>query len=124
MTLNIQILTPARPFTVKLDWLGPDGVIIEGHNIPEDGVFSMSGTELATVYIELGKGVPPGRRRALVLGRNGDDQGFWGAEIVNMVKDQVVERTITLMKKPLEDADGDLIPDKIDECPGDDKLGC
>jgi hypothetical protein len=123
--LKLEIRTIDRPFFANIEWFGPSGRInLRDPRIPAIGNFPLKGNALGSVYVELGDTEPPGPRRALVKG-NIDADVYWGTARITLVKDQVVEHTLVLTKGPIPDADGDTVPDDIDDCSNeDDRVKC
>lgn len=123
--LKIEIKTIDRPFFANIEWFGPNGRInLRDPRIPAIGNFPLKGNSLGSVYVELGDTERPGPRRALIKG-NVDADVFWGTARVTLAKEQVVEHTLVLMKGPIPDADGDTVPDDIDDCSNeDDRVKC
>ena len=123
--LKLEIETVDRPFFVNIEWFGPNGRInLRDSRIPAIGNLPLKGRALGSAYIEPGDNEPLGPRRALVKGSI-DKDVYWGAERVTFVDGQVVEQTIVLKSIPIPDADGDTVPDAIDECAnGDDRVKC
>jgi len=123
--LKLEIKTIDRPFFANIEWFGPGGRInLTDSRIPAIGNFPLKGNALGSVYVELGDAEPPGPRRVLVKG-NVDSNVFWGTARVTLVKDQVVEHTLVLTTGLIPDADGDTVPDDIDDCANeDDRLKC
>ncbi len=119
VVLTIETNEVGRPNFLRLDWLGPGGVILRNERVPREDVLPPSGTFLATVIIEQSD-FDIGVRRAFVhedvLNKA---TPYWGVAEAKQEEGVWTEVNLLVQSGVFPDSDMDGVPDEIDRCKGD-----
>jgi hypothetical protein len=121
--LTVEIASGAAPpDELRISVYGDQGALFADGRLPSIGALQpQSATTLGTVTIYLP--ATTGHARIDVRGLMGGLAHLEGATEADVLRDRQLPVTVTLQGAALPDADGDGVPDQIDNCPASSNAG-